>query len=56
MLHWPLVQADLMQFYGVRDDQARQYQGPWFVNLVWQLFTDPATRVLRLWQSERNDQ
>lgn len=52
MGHWPLVQADLMQVYGVRDDRAGDYAGPWFVNLVYQLLTIPDTRSWRAWMQE----
>lgn len=56
MKHWTLVQADLMQLFGVRDDQAHQYSGPWFVNLVHQTLTDPDSRCFRMWSSQNEPQ
>lgn len=50
MEHWPHIQADLMQIYGVRDDRAEEYQGPWFVNLVHGLLSEPTSRISRLWE------
>ena len=52
MEHWPQVQADLMETYGVRDDQAHTYAGPYYINLVYQLLTTPNTRCYRRWTAD----